>query len=336
MFPHQPGADMRRREFVVGFGGSVALWPHAALSQQQAKLTIGFIGSDTPQLYADRLRAFRLGLKEAGYVEDQNIAVEYRWAEGRNDRLPSLMDDLIGRRVAVIVATTTPSTLAAKTATTAIPIVFFVAGDPVQLGIAASLNRPGGNLTGATTLTLEVGAKRLELLHQLVPTTNAIALLVNPTSPNLAEAQSRDLDGPARSLGLQVHVIHASTDVELDNVFANLGKLGVGGLMVSSDSFFFSRSERIASLAARYRMPAVYGFRESAVAGGLLSYGGSLADSHRWIGLYVGRILKGEKPAELPIQQSTKVELIVNLKAAKALGISVPISLLGRADEVIE
>ena len=327
---------MRRREFVTLLGGTAAAWPLAARAQQSAKPVIGFVGSDSPDLYADRLRAFRLGLKETGFIEGQNVAIEYRWAEGRNDNLPALTVDLIRRQVAVIVATTTPSALAAKVATKTIPIVFFVAGDPVELGVVASLNRPGGNLTGATTLTLEVGPKRLELLHQMIPTATAIALLVNPTSPNLAEAQSRDLQTPARTLGLQIHVLRASTDRDFDTVFATLAELRAGGLVVSSDSFFFSRSEQLAVLAARHAVPAIFGFRESAVAGGLMSYGGGLVDSHRWIGVYAGRILKGEKPSDLPVQQSTKVELVINLKTAKALGLEVPPTLLTRADEVIE
>jgi putative ABC transport system substrate-binding protein len=327
---------MKRREFITLIGGAAAAWPLAARAQQSAKPVIGFVGSDSPDLYADRLRAFRLGLKDTGYVEGQNVAIEYRWAEGRNDRLPALTADLIQRQVAVIVATTTPSALAAKVATKTVPIVFFVAGDPVELGLVASLNRPGGNLTGATTLTLEVGPKRLELLHQMIPTATVIALLVNPTSPNLAEAQSRDLQTPARILGLQIHVLRASTDRDFDTVFATLAELRAGGLVVSSDSFFFSRSEQLAVLAARHAVPAIYGFRESAVAGGLMSYGGSLADSHRWIGVYAGRILKGEKPSDLPVQQSTKVELIINLKTAKTLGLEVPPTLLARTDEAIE
>ena len=327
---------MRRREFVTLLGGTAAAWPLAARAQQSAKPVIGFVGSDSPDLYADRLRAFRLGLKETGFIEGQNVAIEYRWAEGRNDNLPALTVDLIRRQVAVIVATTTPSALAAKVATKTIPIVFFVAGDPVELGVVASLNRPGGNLTGATTLTLEVGPKRLELLHQMIPTATAIALLVNPTSPNLAEAQSRDLQTPARTLGLQIHVLRASTDRDFDTVFATLAELRAGGLVVSSDLFFFSRSEQLAVLAARHAVPAIFGFRESAVAGGLMSYGGGLVDSHRWIGVYAGRILKGEKPSDLPVQQSTKVELVINLKTAKALGLEVLPTLLTRADEVIE
>ena len=326
---------MKRREFITMLGAAAA-WPLGAHAQKSVMGVIGFVGSDSPDLYADRLRTFRLGLKEAGYVEGQNVAIAYRWAEGRNDSLPALTADLIGRQVAVIVATTTPSALAAKVATKTIPIVFFVAGDPIELGLVAGLNRPGGNLTGATTLTLEVGPKRLELLHQMVPSATAIALLVNPTSPNLAEAQSRDLEVPARALGLRIHTLHASADRDFDTAFATMAELRVGGLLVSSDSFFFSRSRQLAALATRHAVPAIYGFRESAVAGGLMSYGGGLADSHRWMGVYAGRILKGEKPSDLPVQQSTKVELVINLRTARALGLEVPPTLLTRADEVIE
>ena len=297
---------------------------------------VGFVGSDTPDLYADRLRAFRLGLKATGFVEGQNVAIEYRWAEGRNDRLPALTTDLVDRQVAVLVATTTPSTLAAKAATKTIPTVFFVAGDPVRLGLVESLNWPGGNLTGATTLTLEVGAKRLELLHQIVPTAKIIAMLVNPTSPNLAAAQSKDLQEAARVLGLQIHVLQASTDWDFDPVFARVAQLGAQAMVITSDSFFFSRSEQLAALAARHAVPAIYGFRELALAGGLISYGGGLAESHRWLGVYTGQILKGAKPADLPVQQSTKLELVINLKAAKAIGIDIPPALIARADDVLE
>jgi ABC-type uncharacterized transport system substrate-binding protein len=325
---------VKRREFITLLGGVVAS-PFRA--QAQAALpVVGFVGSDTPDLYADRLRAFRLGLKATGFVEGQNVAIEYRWAEGQNDRLPALTTDLVGRQVAVRVATTTPSTLAAKAATKTIPTVFFVAGDAVQLGLVESLNRPGGNLTGATTLTLEVGAKRLEMLHQLVPTAKIIAVLVNPTSPNLAAAQSKDLQSAARVLGLQIHVLQASTDRDFDLVFERVAQLGAQALVITSDSFFFSRSERLAALAARHAVPSIYGFRESALAGSLISYGGGLAESHRWLGVYTGQILKGAKPSEMPVQQSTKLELVINLKAAKAIGVEIPPALIARADEVIE
>jgi putative tryptophan/tyrosine transport system substrate-binding protein len=318
---------MRRREFIALLGGATVAWPLAARAQQRTMPVVGFLGSDSPDLFADLLRAFRQGLKETGYVEGQNLAIEYRWAEAT---------DLVRRQVAVIVAAGTPSALAAKEATAAIPIVFFVAGDPGELGLVARLNRPGGNLTGTTTLTLEVASKWLELLHELMPTTSAFALLINPTSPALAEIQSRDLQAAARKLGLQVHLLEASTERDFDTAFARLVQLRSGGLVISSDSFFERHSEQLAALARRYAVPAICGFRAFATAGGLMSYGAGITDAFRWIGVYTGRALKGEKPADLPVQQATKVELILNLKTAKVLGLTVPLALLGRADEVIE
>jgi putative ABC transport system substrate-binding protein len=326
---------MRRREFITLVGVTSA-WPLAARAQQAAMPVIGFLGSDSADLYADRLRALREGLKQTGYVEGQSVAVEYRWAEGHNDRLPALAADLVRRRVAVLIASTTPSVLALNAATNEIPIVFFVAGDPVALGLVASLNRPGGSLTGTTSMTLEVGSKWLQLLHEIVPAASDFAVLVNPTSPALAKAQANDLQAAARALGLQLHVLQASTDSDFDTVFTRLGQLKAGGLVISSDSFFFARSGRLAALAIRHGIPAVFGFPEFAKAGGLISYGASVTEQHRTIGIYAGRILKGEKPADLPIQQSTKVELVINLKTAKALGITVPNTLIGRANEVIE
>jgi ABC-type uncharacterized transport system substrate-binding protein len=328
---------VKRRDFITFLGGAAASWPLAAHAQQPSKPpTIGFIGSDSPDPYADRLRAFRLGLKSTGFAEGQNVAVEYRWAEGRNDRLPELTADLVRRQVAVIVAPTTPSVLAAKAATKTIPIVFFTAGDPVDLGLVASLSRPDNNLTGATTLTLEVGPKWLQLLHEMVPNATSLALLINPTSSNLAEAQSRDLQAAARSRGLQLRVLQASTDQDFDTAFASVARLGASGLVISSDSFFFSRSAQLATLATRHALPTIFGFREFVAAGGLMSYGGSLAESFRWVGVYTGRVLKGEKLANLPVQQSTKIELFINLKTAQALGLEVPPTLLTRADDVIE
>src|SRR5215470_3511900 len=260
---------MRRRELIALLGG-VVVWPLTARAQQGGKLpSIGFVGSDSPGPYADRLRAFRLGLKSTGFIEGQTVAIEYRWAEGRNDRLPALTADLVHHPAAVIVAPTTPSVLAAKAATETIPIVFFVAGDPVDLGLVASLGRPGGNLTGATTLTLEVGPKWLQLLHEMVPNATSLALLINPTSPNLAEAQSRDLQAAARSSGLQLHVLHASTDPDFETTFESVARLRAGGLVISSDSFFFSRNDQLAKLAARHAVPTIFGFREFVAAGGL-------------------------------------------------------------------
>jgi putative ABC transport system substrate-binding protein len=325
---------MKRRDFVAALG-ALAVWPLPTRAQPSMPV-VGFVGSDTPDLYADRLRAFRLGLRVIGFDEGRNVAIEYRWAEGRNDRLAALTDDLIGRKAVVIVAPTTPSALAAKAATQTIPIVFFVAGDPVQLGLVASLARPGRNITGATTLTLEVGAKRLELLHEMLPTAKVIAALVNPTSPNLAEIQSRDLQAAAGVFGLQLHVLQASTDGDFNGAFARARDLGAQGLVITSDSFFFSRSEQLADLAIRHKLPNIHGFRESVAAGGLMSYGGGLTESFRWLGIYAGQILKGEEPANLPVQQSTKVELIINFRTAVALGLQVPPTLIARADDVIE
>ena len=263
---------LKRREFITLLGGVAAASPPAARAQQPANLpTIGFIGSDSPDPYTDRLRAFRLGLKSTGFTEGQNVAIEYSWAEGRNDRLPELTADLVRRQVAVIVAPTTPSVLVAKAATKTIPIVFFTAGDPVDLGLVASLSRPDSNLTGATTLTLEVGPKWVQLLHEMVPGAKSLALLINPTSSNLAEAQSRNLQAAARSLGLHLHVLRASTDQDFDTAFESISRLGARGLVISSDSFFFSRSAQLAALAARYAIPAVFGFREFVAAGGLMS-----------------------------------------------------------------
>ena len=325
---------MKRRDFVAALG-ALAVWPLPTRAQPSMPV-VGFVGSDTPDLYADRLRAFRLGLRVIGFDEGRNVAIEYRWAEGRNDRLAALTDDLIGRKAAVIVAPTTPSALAAKAATQTIPIVFFVAGDPVQLGLVASLARPGRNITGATTLTLEVGAKRLELLHEMLPTAKVIAALVNPTSPNLAEIQSRDLQAAADVFGLQLYVLQASTDGDFNGAFARAKDLGAQALVITSNSFFFSRSEQLADLAIRHKLPNIHGFRESAAAGGLMSYGGGLTKSFRWLGIYAGQILKGEEPANLPVQQSTKVELIINFRTAVALGLQVPPTLIARADDVIE
>ena len=326
---------MRRRAFITLLGGAVA-WPLAARAQQPEKLpTIGFIGFESPEPYTN-LRAFRLGLKSTGFTEGQNVAIEYRGAEGHNDRFPELTADLVRRQVAVLVASSTPSVLVAKAATKTIPIVFFTAGDPVDLGLVASLSRPDSNLTGATTLTLEVGPKWVQLLHEMVPSASSLALLINPTSTNLAEAQSRDLQAAARSRGLQLHVLQASTDREFETAFASVARLSASGVVISSDSFFFSRSAQLAKLAISHAVPTIFGFREFVTAGGLMSYGGSITESFRWMGVYTGRILKGEKPADLPVQRSTKIELFINLKTAQALGLEVPPTLLTRADDVIE
>jgi len=328
---------MRRRDFIKVIAGSAVVWPLAARAQQSAMPVIGLLGSESLDLWAARMRAFREGLKEAGFVEGQNVALEYRWAEGHNDRLPQLAADLVRRRVTVLAAPgSTPAAIAAKAATSTIPIIFWVGSDPIELGLVASLNRPGGNLTGVTTLNVGLVAKRVELLHEVVSGISSIALLVNPTSPVLTKISIGDAQAAARSLGLELHVLNASTEPDFDVMFENLTQLRAGGLVVGTDAFFSSRLEQLAALSIRHAVPTVYHFREFAAAGGLISYGGSITDAFHATGVYTGRILKGDKPADLPVQQVTKVELIINLKTAKALGLTVPQSLLARADEVIE
>jgi putative ABC transport system substrate-binding protein len=328
---------IRRRKFLATLGGAAVAWPLAARAQQQAAVpVVGVLSAEWPNLSSDRLRAFHDGLRETGYVEGRNLAIEYRWAEGRNDRLPALADELVRRQVTVIVSTSTPAVLAARTATTTTPIVFFVATDPVQLGLVTSLSRPGGNLTGVVTLNVEVAAKRLELLHELVPTATIVALLVNPTSTALAETTTRELEAAARTLGLEFHVLHASSEGEIDAAFATLVRLQAGALVIGADALFNSRSEQLAALTIRHRVPAIYQYREFVSTGGLMAYGSTVLDTYRPLGVYTGRILKGEKPAELPVQQATKVELVINMKTAKALGLTVPLPMIGRVDEVIE
>jgi putative tryptophan/tyrosine transport system substrate-binding protein len=328
---------MRRRAFIKLIVGSAAAWPLAARAQQPAMPVIGFLGSASPDAWAGRLLAFRQGLSEIGYVDGKNLAIEYRWAEGQNNRLPAMAADLVRRQVAVIATPgSTPAALAAQAATTTIPIVFSIGGDPVQFGLVASLNRPGGNLTGGTFLSIEVGPKRLELLHELVPMATVVGLLVNPTNPNLAEPTTKNLRAAAHTLGLQLHILNASTDRDFDTVFATLIQLQLGALVIGADPFFSSRLEQLVALTGRHAVPTVYQSREFTAAGGLMSYGASFTDTFRTAGVYTGRILKGDKPADLPVQQVVKVELIINRKTAKALGLTVPLPLLGRADEVIE
>jgi putative tryptophan/tyrosine transport system substrate-binding protein len=322
---------MRRRELVLLIGGG-ATWPFIARAQQAAMPVIGLLGSATAKGWTRYVSAFQQGLRDRGYVEGRNVVIEARWADAQYDRLPAMAAELVQRQVTLMVAFSTPAARAAKAATTMIPIVFTTASDPVQIGFVASLNRPGGNMTGVTMRGIEVGPKHLELLREAVPAAKIIALLVNPTNPQ-SDALSKDLQAAARTFGLQLHVLNASTE---DAVFATLDELRTDGLIVGSDTFFTIFSEQLAALTIRHAVPAIYVEREFAAAGGLMSYGGTTAAAYHQAGVYTGRILKGEKPADLPVVRATKVELVLNLQTAKSLGILFPISLLGSADEVIE
>jgi putative ABC transport system substrate-binding protein len=326
---------MKRRELMFLLGGAAISWPFAGRAQQKAMPVIGYLSSAALADSGDLVAAFRQGLSEARYAEGQNVAIEYRWAEGRYDRLPALANDLVRRPVTVIAATSTPAALAAKAATATLPIVFTAGNDPVKVGLVSSLSRPDGNLTGVTRFNVELGPKRLELLHEIIPGTTRVALLVNPSNPNV-ETLSSELQEAARALRLQLNVLQASVESEFDAIFQSLAQLRAGALVIGPDPFFNSRSEQLAALTVRHAVPAIYQYRTFVEAGGLMSYSASNTDSHRQLGAYVGRILAGAKPAELPVEQSTKVVLIINFKTAKALGITVPQTLLARADEVIE
>ena len=329
------GDHMRRREFISFIGGAAAAWPLVARGQQPAMPVLGFINGAIAKGYTNQLDAFLKGLREAGYSEGNNVVIEYRWAEGQYDRLSAMAADLVDRKVAVIAATGTPAALAVKAATTTIPIVFETGNDPIELGLVPSLNKPGGNITGVAQLAVEIAPKRLELLHQLIPTAKTMALLVEPTDV-VSEKTIRGVQAAATSLGLKLHILSVTAERELDSVFQNLVQLQPGGLVISGGQFFNSRSKQLAALALQYKMPTVFTYREFAANGGLMGYGTSLTDAYRLAGVYAGRVIKGEKPADLPVQQATKIELIINLKTAKALGISIPHTLIGRADEVIE
>jgi putative tryptophan/tyrosine transport system substrate-binding protein len=327
---------MRRRDFVSLLGGATLAWPLTARAQQPAMPVIGFLNGASRNLYADRLSAFHDGLKEGGFVEGQNLAIEYRWADGQYERLPALALDLVSRNVAVIATTDgVPETLAAKAATTTIPIVFQTGVNPVTVGLVTSLNRPGGNLTGVTQLSVELAPKLLEFMHEIVPSATVFGFLINPSN-RAHDPLPKDLDSAARVPGLKVQILRASTEHDFDTGFATLLERRAGGLGIGADAFFSSRSEQLASLALRHGMPAIQPFRRFVLAGGLMSYGGSITAAQRLAGVYTDRILKGEKPGELPVQQSTKVEMFINLKTAKELGLTIPENLLVAADEVIE
>jgi len=327
--------QMNRRAFITLLGGAAVAWP-LPMRAQQPMPVVGYLGAQSPATFASRLKAFRQGLGEAGYVEGRNVAIEFRWAEGQHSRLPALAAELADRQVSVIVAPGgAPAGLAAKSATTTIPIVFEMGADPIALGLVGSLSRPGGNLTGVSSLNVEVTPKRLEILHGFVPGAAVVAALVNPTSPT-AESQVKNLQAAAAALDLQLHLFHASAERDLDPVFETLSQLRPGGLVVASDTFFATHSEKLAALTIRHAIPAIQQSRDFTIAGGLVSYGGNFMESHRQAGIYTGRILRGDKPADLPVQQVTKVELLINLKTAKILGITVPLPLLGQADELLD
>ena len=326
---------MRRRDFIKVIAGCVAGWPLMARAQR-ATPVIGFLSFASSDGYRPMVTAFRQGLQESGYVEGRDVTIEYRWADGRTDQLPAMADELVRNQVSVIATATTPAAIAAKAATATIPIVFEMADDPVRLGLVAGLNRPGGNITGVTNLNIEITPKRLQLLYEVVPTARSVALLVNPANPTVAETQTRAARSAAQALGVDLHVLNASAERDFDAVFASLSQVRAGGLVIAADPLFTSQKERLGELTVRHTVPAIAYGRDFVAAGGLLGYAADIPEAYRLAGIYTGRVLRGEKPANLPVQQSTKVELIINLKTAKTLGIIVPIPLSGRANEIIE
>jgi putative ABC transport system substrate-binding protein len=326
---------MRRRQFITLLGGAAAAWPLAARAQQSATPVVGFLSGTSPETSRDNVDAFQRGMSEAGYRDHQNVAFEYRWAEGRPDRLTGLVADLVRSHVNVIVASGSTEAVAAKAVTATIPMVFFSGGDPVNLGLVASLNRPGGNLTGVSGLTHALGPKQLELLHELVPKASVIAVLINPTAVS-TKFDTREIEDAARTIGQRIHFLSASTEGEIDTAFATLVQRQAGAILIDAGSFFGSRRNQLVALAAHHAVPAFYSGRAFTAAGGLASYGPSLTDGLRQVGVYTGRVLKGEKPADLPVVQPTRFEFVINLKTAKALGLAIPPALLARADEVIE
>jgi putative ABC transport system substrate-binding protein len=326
---------VRRRDFIKVIAGCAAGWPLMARAQR-AMPVIGFLSFASSDGYGPMATAFRQGLQESGYVEGRDVAIEYRWADGRIDQLAAMAAELVRSQVSVIAAATTPAALAAKAATTTIPIVFEMAGDPVHLGVVAGLDRPGENVTGVANLNIELTPKRLQLLHEVVPTARSVALLVNPANPTVAETQARETRSAAQTLGVDLHVLNASTERDFNAVFASLIQLRADGLVIAADPLFRSRERQLGELTARHAVPTIAYGHEFAAAGGLLSYEADIREAYRLAGIYAGRVLRGEKPANLPVQLSTKFELIINLKTAKALGITVPLPLIGRANEVIE
>jgi putative ABC transport system substrate-binding protein len=329
--------QLRRREFITLLGGAAAAWPLAARAQQPPMPLIGYLGVSSFEKSAGRsLHAFKRGLAESGYVEDRNVTIEYRWADDEYDRLPALAVELVQRGVEVLVAAGSPAALPAKAATTVIPIVFMIGSDPVELGLVAGLNRPGGNLTGVAYLNVEVAPKRLELLHELIPTAKSIALLVNPANPVVADAQAKELQAAISKLDLNLILAKASNPLEMEDAFATLVRERVEALQIGVDPLFGNHVDQLVALAARHKVPTIYPWREFTAAGGLMNYGSSIPDAYRQVGVYTGQILKGAKPADLPVQRPTKLQFVLNLKAAKALGLEVSPTLLARADEVIE